>query len=342
MKSIMFSTHEFDEASFTLANKGLGHDITFVRPKLDSTTAELAQGFDAVIVAVEDQLDEVVLKRLSVGGARLVALRIKGFDNVDLAAAERIGLRVVRVPNYSPHSVAEYVFALALSLSRHIPESQRRTRDENFKIDGLLGTELFGKTFGIVGMGRIGLAVARIAYGFGCEVLAFDIKPAPTTAKSTPVTWSPLDEVIRKADILSLHAPLTPETHHMMNAQRFASMKANAILINTARGGLIDTTAMIEALKSGKLRSAGIDVYELEGKSFNHDLSSKVLADDVLARLLTLSNVVVTSHMAFLTEEALKDIADTTLSSLTSFEKGEALKSEVKARLQPELTNVVR
>lgn len=342
MKSIMFSTHEFDEASFTLANKGLGHDITFVRPKLDSTTAELAQGFDAVIVAVEDQLDEVVLKRLSVGGARLVALRIKGFDNVDLAAAERIGLRVVRVPNYSPHSVAEYVFALALSLSRHIPESQRRTRDENFKIDGLLGTELFGKTFGIVGMGRIGLAVARIAYGFGCEVLAFDIKPAPTTAKSTPVTWSPLDEVIRKADILSLHAPLTPETRHMMNAQRFASMKANAILINTARGGLIDTTAMIEALKSGKLRSAGIDVYELEGKSFNHDLSSKILADDALARLLTLSNVVVTSHMAFLTEEALKDIADTTLSSLTSFEKGEALKSEVKARLQPELTNVVR
>ena len=342
MKSIMFSTHEFDEASFTLANKGLGHDITFVRPKLDSTTAELAQGFDAVIVAVEDQLDEVVLKRLSVGGARLVALRIKGFDNVDLAAAERIGLRVVRVPNYSPHSVAEYVFAVALSLSRHIPESQRRTRDENFKIDGLLGTELFGKTFGIVGMGRIGLAVARIAYGFGSEVLAFDIKPAPMTVKSTPVTWSPLDEVIRKADILSLHAPLTPETHHMMNAQRFASMKANAILINTARGGLIDTTAMIEALKSGKLRSAGIDVYELEGKSFNHDLSSKILADDVLARLLTLSNVVVTSHMAFLTEEALKDIADTTLSSLTSFEKGEALKSEVKARLQPELTNVVR
>lgn len=342
MKSIMFSTHEFDEASFTLANKGLGHDITFVRPKLDSTTAELAQGFDAVIVAVEDQLDEVVLKRLSVGGARLVALRIKGFDNVDLAAAERIGLRVVRVPNYSPHSVAEYVFALALSLSRHIPESQRRTRDENFKIDGLLGTELFGKTFGIVGMGRIGLAVARIAYGFGCEVLAFDIKPAPMTVKSTPVTWSPLDEVIRKADILSLHAPLTPETHHMINAQRFASMKGNAILINTARGGLIDTTAMIEALKSGKLRSAGIDVYELEGKSFNHDLSSKILADDALARLLTLSNVVVTSHMAFLTEEALKDIADTTLSSLTSFEKGEALKSEVKARLQPELTNVVR
>ena len=342
MKSIMFSTHEFDEASFTLANKGLGHDITFVRPKLDSTTAELAQGFDAVIVAVEDQLDEVVLKRLSVGGARLVALRIKGFDNVDLAAAERIGLRVVRVPNYSPHSVAEYVFAVALSLSRHIPESQRRTRDENFKIDGLLGTELFGKTFGIVGMGRIGLAVARIAYGFGCEVLAFDIKPAPMTVKSTPVTWSPLDEVIRKADILSLHAPLTPETHHMMNAQRFASMKANAILINTARGGLIDTTAMIEALKSGKLRSAGIDVYELECKSFNHDLSSKILADDALARLLTLSNVVVTSHMAFLTEEALKDIADTTLSSLTSFEKGEVLKSEVKARLQPELTNVVR
>lgn len=341
MKSIMFSTHEFDQASFTLANKDLGHDITFVRPHLNSSTAELAQGFDAVIVAVEDQLDEVVLKRLSVGGARLVALRIKGFDNVDLAAAERIGLRVVRVPNYSPHSVAEYVFALALSLSRHIPESQRRTRDENFKIDGLLGTELFGKTFGIVGIGRIGLAVARIAYGFGCEVLAFDIKPAPTTAKSTPVTWAPLDEVIRKADILSLHAPLTPETHHMMNAQRFASMKANAILINTARGGLIDTTAMIEALKSAKLRAAGIDVYELEGKSFSHDLSSKILADDVLARLLTLSNVVVTSHMAFLTEEALKDIADTTLSSLTSFAKGEALRYEVKARPQPELTNVV-
>lgn len=335
MKSVMFSTHEFDEESFNLANKTLGHDITFVRARLSPDTAKLAHGGDAVIVAAEDQLDETVLRLLRDGGARLVALRMKGFDNVDLAAAERIGLRVVRVADYSPHSVAEHAFALALSVLRHIPESQRRTRDENFTIDGLLGSELFGKTFGIIGVGRIGLSVARIAHGFGCDVLAFDTNPPKGEDAPARITYRPLDEVVRRADVLSLHAPLTPQTRHLLNAQRLASMKPSAVLINTARGGLIDTDALIAALKAGQLRGAGIDVYEREGKIFNHDLSSQILADDTLARLLTLSNVVVTSHMAFLTEEALKDIAETTLASLSAFERNGALTSEIKTPHDP-------
>jgi D-lactate dehydrogenase len=331
MKSIMFSTHEFDEASFAHANKGLGHDITFVRPPLSPDTAKLALGYDAVIVAVEDQLTEAVLQLLSDGGTKLVALRIKGFDNVDLAAAQRIGLRVVRVPDYSPHSVAEHVFALALAVMRHIPESQRRTRDENFKIDGLLGSELYGKTFGIVGVGRIGLCVARIAYGFGCDVIAFDVKPPEKEDATAHITYLPMDEVVRKADILSLHAPLTPQTRHLINAQSLTTMKHSAILINAARGGLVDTNALIEALKARQLRGVGIDVYEQEAPVFNRDLSNQILTDDVLARLLTLSNVVVTSHMAFLTEEALKDIAETTLASLAAFGHDEPLKNEVKS-----------
>ncbi len=206
------------------------------------------------------------------------------------------------------------------------------TRDENFTIDGLLGSELFGKTFGVVGTGRIGRSVARIAHGFGCTVLAFDIKPPTGRDAPAHITYLPLDEVLRKADVLSLHAPLTLRTRHLIDAQSLAAMKPSAVLINTARGGLIDTAALVAALKAGHLRGAGIDVYEGEGKVFNHDLSSQILTDDVLARLLTLSNVVVTSHMAFLTEEALKDIAETTLASLSAFERNEPLTGEIKAR----------
>ena len=330
MKAVMFSTHAFERISFDLANKNLGHDLTYVPVQLTADTVKQAKDYTVVSTLTNDVLDAATLKILKASGTELIALRCKGFNNIDLSAAKTLGLRVVRVPAYSPHSVAEHVFALLLALIRNIPQSLNRNRDENFTIDGLVGFELHGKTFGIVGAGQIGLATAAIAQGFGCEVIAFDIKP-PTTATGSAITYLPLDEVIARADILSLHAPLTKETHHIMDAARIAEMKADAIIVNTARGGLIDTGALIAALKSGQLGGACLDVYEMEDNVFDHDFAGQVMPDDVMARLLTLNNVLITSHRGFLTREALKDIAETTLSSLTAFQKHDTLVNEVEA-----------
>ena len=328
MKAVMFSTHTFERASFDLANKSFGHDLTFVDDQLTPQSIAPAKGYAAVIASANDTLDAATLDTLKTGGAGLIALRSKGFNNVDLARAHALGLRVVRVPSYSPYSVAEHVFALLLALIRRIPASANRSRNENFTIEGLVGFELHGKTFGIVGVGQIGQAVAKIARGFGCDVIAYD----PDAADRMPgLAYLTLDEVIQRADIVSLHAPLTAQTHHIIGAARLAQMKHGAILVNTARGALIDTVAMIAALKSGHLGGACLDVYEREESSFDHDLSGAVLNDDVLARLLTLSNVLVTSHMGFLTREALKDIAETTLSSLAAFEKHAPLVNEIRS-----------
>ena len=329
MKAVMFSKHEFERVSIELANKVFGHDITFVAPQLTAESVGLAKSFPAVIASTNDKLDAAALKILKAGGAELIALRCKGFNNIDLAAAKKLGLRVVRVPSYSPYSVAEHVFALLLALIRHIPASVNRNRNENFTIEGLAGFELHGKTFAIIGAGQIGLAAAAIAQGFGCEVIAYDTDPA----KQTPgIAYLTLDEVIRRADIISLHAPLTAETRHMIGAAQIARMKRGTIIVNTARGALIDTVALIAALKSGQLGGACLDVYELEASTFDHDLSGEVLTDDVLARLLTLNNVLITSHMGFLTREALKDIAETTLSSLAAFDRHDALVNEIPAQ----------
>lgn len=331
MKTVMFSTHAFEKVSFGLANEGLGHDITYVSPHLDADTVALAKGFSAVSTLTNDTLDAVILKTLKAGGTELIALRCKGFNNIDLPAAKTLGLHVVRVPSYSPYCVAEHVFALLLALIRDIPASVNRNHDENFSIEGLVGFELHGKTFGIIGAGQIGLATAAIAQGFGCEVIAFDVKP-PKTASGSAISYLPLDDVIRRADVLSLHAPLTKEMRHIIDAARIAQMKRGAIIVNTARGALIDTGALITALKSGQLGGACLDVYELEESVFDHDFSGEVMIDDMLARLLTLNNVLITSHRGFLTREALKDIAETTLSSLTAFEQHDALINEVRGQ----------
>jgi D-lactate dehydrogenase len=331
MKVAMFNTRRFDEESFNLANRGLGHAISFLPGQLTETTASQAKGYPAIIATVADHLDKGTLAALAGGGTKLIALRSKGFNNVDLDAAGRLGLRVVRVPSYSPYSVAEHVFALLLALARHIPQTQIRTRNENFTLEGLVGFELHGKTFGVIGTGQIGQAVARIAHGFGCHVIAHDLKPDLVAEATIPISYMPLDDVLARADILSLHIPLMEATRHLINAERIARMKEGVIIVNTARGAVIDTVAMIAALKQRHIGGVALDVYELEDEVFSHDLSNAILSDDVLARLLTFNNVLITSHMGFLTHEALKDIAATTLASLGSFERGEALTNEVKS-----------
>ncbi len=328
MKAAVFDTHDYDRAALEQANAGAGHALTFFAPNLDARTAALAQGHEAVIPFVNDRLDAETLGILAAQGVRLVALRCAGYNNLDRDAAARLGLRVVNVPSYAPHAVAEHVFALLLSIVRHTPRAYDRVRDGNFSIEGLVGFNLHGKTFGIVGLGQIGRAVAAIAHGMGCRLLAADPAPPATTL---PITVVPLEELLAASHVVSLHAPLMPATHHMINASRLALMQPGAVLINTSRGGLVDTAALIDALKARHLGGVGLDVYEEEASFFYRDLSDEILTDDTLARLLTFRNVLVTSHMGFLTREALQEIATTTLASLSDFAAGRPLAHEITA-----------
>jgi D-lactate dehydrogenase len=331
VKIAFFDTHQFDRAAFDLANERFGHAITYFEPRLTAETAALARGHDAVCSFVGDELGERTLTLLREGGTRLVALRSAGYNHVDLSAAARLGLPVVRVPEYSPHAVAEHAVALVLALNRKIHRAHARVREGNFSLEGLVGFDLFGKTVGLVGTGRIGRAAARIFRGFGCEVLAFDTAPNRDFAAAAGVHYTELSTLYRASDILSLHVPLTPATHHMIDAAALALMKPGAMLINTGRGALIDSRALIAALKTGRLGAAGLDVYEEEEGVFFHDLSNLVLQDDVLARLLTFPNVLVTSHQAFLTKEALDNIATITLENVRAFATGGPLRNEVHA-----------
>ncbi len=325
MDVAFFDTHGFEREPFAAANRRHRHALTFLEPRLDARTAALASGAQAVCIFVNDRADRLALEQLRQLGVSLVALRSAGFNNVDLRAAASLGLRVVRVPEYSPHAVAEHAVALVLALNRKIHRAYARVREGNFSLDGLVGFDLFGKVVGIVGTGRIGSAAARIFSGFGCEVLACDVAPRP----DVPVRYVSLPELLEKSDVVSLHVPLTPATRHLVDARALGRMKRGAMLVNTGRGALIDTRALIDALKSGHLGAAGLDVYEEEENVFFRNLSDQVLQDDVLARLLTFPNVLVTAHQAFLTREALANIAETTLSSITAFERGEALVHEL-------------
>jgi D-lactate dehydrogenase len=325
----VFSTRPYDRAHFDRANARHGHELVYFEPHLDAATSRLAAGCEAVCAFVNDTLDAAVLRALAGGGTRLVALRSAGFNHVDLGAAARAGLRVVRVPAYSPHAVAEHTIALLLALNRHIPRAVARVRDGNFALDGLVGFDLHGKTVGVVGTGKIGACVARILAGFGCRVLAFDPVPSAEVA-ALGAGYTTLERLLAESDVVTLHCPLTPETHHLMNADAFRLLRRGGMLINTSRGGLVDTRAAIDALKSGHLGSLAIDVYEEEADLFFEDLSGTVLRDDVFARLLTFPNVVITAHQAFLTTEALDAIAATTLASVTAFEAGEPLENEVR------------
>lgn len=316
MDLTLFSTKPYDRRFFEAANAAHGHALRFLTPRLTPETAPLAEGAAAVCAFVNDQLSAEVLETLAAGGTRLIALRSAGFNHVDVRAARELGLTVARVPAYSPYAVAEHALALILTLNRRTHRAFNRVREGNFALDGLLGFDLHGKTVGVVGSGKIGRVFAGIAASFGCRVLAFDPYPAPG------LEYVGLDELLARADILSLHCPLTPETHHLIGAAAVARMKRGVMLINTSRGALIDTQAVIAGLKDGTIGYLGLDVYEEEEGLFFEDLSSRVIQDDVFSRLLTFPNVLITGHQGFFTEEALTGIAQTTLHNVTAFETG--------------------
>jgi D-lactate dehydrogenase len=329
MRIAVFSTKPYDRTFLVEAATAAGHQLEFLEPRLDRSTARLADGFPAVCVFVNDTLDAEVLQRLAAGGTRIVALRAAGFNNVDLEAAERLGLAVVRVPAYSPHAVAEFTIGLLLALDRHIPRAWVRVRDNNFALEGLIGHDIRDKTVGIVGTGRIGALVARIfRLGFGCEVLAAD-RYQNDALKDAGVTYTDVADLIARSDIISLHCPLTPETRHLIDAAAVEKVKRGVILINTSRGALIDAEAVIAGLKSGQIGGVALDVYEQEADLFFEDLSSEIIQDDVFQRLLTFPNVLVTGHQAFFTKEALKAIAETTMANVDEEEAGRASPNRV-------------
>lgn len=323
MRVLLFSSQHYDQESFTQAAASSGLELHFQSARLTRDTAPLAQGFEVVCAFINDDLGAEVLQRLANGGTRLIALRSAGYNHVDLAGAAHLGLTVVRVPAYSPHAVAEHAVALILALNRRLHRAYNRTREGDFTLHGLTGFDLHGKTVGVVGTGQIGAAFARIMAGFGCQLLAYDPYPNPELL-ALGARYLELPELLGQARIISLHCPLTEHTRHLINAQSLARLQPGAMLINTGRGALVDTPALIDALKSGQLGYLGLDVYEEEAQLFFEDRSDLPLQDDVLARLLTFPNVIVTAHQAFLTHEALQAIAATTLDNIARWAAGDA------------------
>ncbi|MCE7796405.1 2-hydroxyacid dehydrogenase [Sphingobium sufflavum] len=331
MKIAVYATKPYDRHFLSAANAGFGHALIFLEPRLDRHTALLAKECPAVCVFVNDQLDRTVLEMLAAGGTRFIALRCAGFNNVDLVAAQELGLSVVRVPAYSPHAVAEFTIGLLLALDRNIARAWARVRENNFALDGLIGRNLYGRTVGVVGTGRIGALVARtLKAGFGCEVLASDILVDPAL-EAIGVRYVPREELLSTSEIVTLHCPLTPETRHMIDAEMIAAARPGLLIVNTSRGALIDTRALINGLKSRSIGGVALDVYEQEADLFFEDLSNEIIEDDDFQRLLTFPNVLVTGHQAFLTEEALDSIAMTTLQSLADAEAGHILVNAVTA-----------
>jgi D-lactate dehydrogenase len=328
MRIAVFSTKSYDEHFLGAAAAGTGHEIEFFEARLSRSTAALAGGFDAVCAFVNDDLGAAVLLRLADAGVELIALRSAGFNNVDLDAAGSLGLTVARVPAYSPRSVAEHAVALMLALDRKIHRAHARVREGNFALEGLLGFDLGNRTVGIVGTGKIGVAVARILAGFECRLLGYDVNENPA-AQALGVEYVPLRQIWERADIITLHAPLTPDTHHMVDAFAVANMRDGVMLVNTSRGALVDTAAVINGLKSGKIGYLGLDVYEEEGDLFFEDLSDKVIQDDQFSRLLTFPNVLITGHQAFFTVEAMERIAHDTMANIAAFAAGEKSGNEL-------------
>ncbi len=331
MHVAVFDTHRFEQAVFEEQNKTTKHELVFFESRLNAETARAAHGFGAVCVFVNDTLNRDVLQELKKNGARLIALRSAGFNNVDLAAAAELGLPVVRVPAYSPYAVAEHAVMLILALNRKIHRAYARVREGNFSLEGLVGFDLHGKTIGILGTGKIGQVFAKIMQGFDCRLLAADVAPDAAFAKEVGLKYVSLEEIFRESDVISLHVPLTPATRHLIDQKAIDQMKPGVMLINTSRGAVINSRALLKGLKTQHIGAAGLDVYEEEADVFFQDLSGEILQDDVLARLLTFPNVIITSHQAFLTHEALTNIAQTTLENITTFEKGQSLVNQVIA-----------
>ena len=317
MKIAVFSAKKYDQDSFKQwADPSL--EFSFFDVPLDKHSAKLTQGYAAVCVFVNDDLSKVVLTELKAMGVAMIALRCAGFNNVDLTAAKELGLRVARVPAYSPEAVAEHTVAMILCLNRKLHKAYNRVRDDNFALDGLLGFNLHGKTAGLIGTGRIGVATAKILLGFGMKLLCYDIKQDEELVKAG-VQYLPLEQLWARSDLISLHCPLTPQTQHLINDTSLAQMKDGVMLINTSRGGLIDTKAVIKALKSRKIGYLGLDVYEQEADLFFQDLSGQLIEDEVFKRLLTFPNVLITGHQAFFTQEALQQICQITSDNLLAF-----------------------
>ena len=318
MKIAVFSTKSYSRPFFDAASQAYPHELIYLESRLTPETLNLAEGFDGVCVFVNDQLDAEVLRALAQHKVQIVALRCAGFNNVDLEAAKRYHIPVVRVPAYSPYAVAEHTAGLILSLNRNLHRAYSRVRDGNFSLDGLLGFDMHGRTVGIVGTGQIGTVFARIMAGFGCKLLGYDKFPNEN-CKNLGLQYVELPQLFAQSDIISLHCPLTPETHHLINASSIASMKRGVMIVNTSRGAVIDTPSVIAALKNGQIGHLGLDVYEEEADVFFEDLSNQVIPDDLLSRLLTFPNVLITGHQAFFTAEALQCIAETTLQNITDF-----------------------
>ncbi|MCD6337385.1 MAG: 2-hydroxyacid dehydrogenase [Candidatus Marinimicrobia bacterium] len=329
MKKIaFFDTKPYDKRSFEEVNKAFNFKIKYFKTRLSNETVELTDGYDAVCAFVNDELDKYVLDHLKKNGVELIALRCAGYNNVDLKHAYK-RVHVLRVPGYSPYSVAEHASALIAALNRKTHRAYYRTRDGNFSIEGLMGFDQHGKTAGIIGTGKIGQCLISILKGYGMRILAYDLFPNHEYAEKTGIEYTDFKTLYRESEVISLHCPLTPETHYLINDETIDMMKPGVILINTGRGQLINTLALIKGLKSGKIGGAGLDVYEEEAKYFFEDFSNSAISDDVLARLMTFPNVLITSHQGFFTKEALKSIAETTLQNIRDFFDDKILQNEI-------------
>lgn len=328
MKTLVYSFHSYEKKWLDLANSGQ-HELQFLESRLSIETAPLAKGFDAVCLFVSDEASAPILDILHEVGVRFIALRSAGFNNVNLEKAKSLGMRLARVAAYSPYAVAEHSVAMMMALNRHLIRAHNRVMEQNFSLNGLTGFDMFGKTVGIIGTGKIGGVVARIMNGFGCRLLGFDPFENAELIQKYDLTYTSLEELCEQSDIISLHLPLTPESHHLISKNLIQKMKDGVMLINTSRGGLVDTKAVVQGLKTGKIGYFGMDVYEEEAGLFFEDHSNDILQDDTVARLMTFQNVLITSHQGFLTDTALHNIAQTTIENLRCFSEARVSENEI-------------
>lgn len=328
MKIALFSSKPYDQEYFEQYNTHQNLNITFFETHLNRDTAGLTKGFDAVCVFVNDKIDDETIKKIRQNGIKLIALRCAGFNNIDLESAKRVGIKVVRVPSYSPEAIAEHSLALILTLNRKTHKAYNRIREGNFALNKLMGFNLSKKKVGVIGTGKIGLAFCKILLGLGCEIIAYD-KYESQELKDLGVTYKPIDEVFKQSDIISLHCPLTPETKHIINKKSISIMKNGVMIINTSRGALINTADVIEGLTNKTIGYLGIDVYEQEENLFYKDLSEVIIQDDFILRLNSFPNVLITAHQAYFTEEAMTEITKTTLDNIAAFIKGDTLINEL-------------
>jgi len=328
MKTLVYSFHTYEKNSIDLANSET-FELQLLESRLSIETAALAKGYEAVCLFVSDDASAPVLDVLYECGVRLIAMRCAGYNNVDLVKAKELGMRVARVAAYSPYAVAEHAVAMMMALNRHLIRAHNRVMEQNFSLNGLTGFDMYGKTVGIIGAGKIGGVVARIMNGFGCLLLGFDPFENTELTLKYDLKYTTLEELCRQSDIISLHLPLTPDSHHLISKDLIHHMKDGVMLINTSRGGLVDTKSVVQGLKTGKIGYFGMDVYEEEAGLFFEDHSNDILQDDTVARLMTFQNVLITSHQGFLTDTALHNIAQTTIENLRCFSEGRVSENEI-------------